>query len=208
MENNWNAMIVVLYRTRKLVQYPDWYCSFVCLVQINLSRLCNGTVAMVKWCMQLDKCTHCNVREAGYLCLLDFTQFCCSLYVNSEQMEALSRQIVELQRELKQERVKVKLYQTLFRQSQDELESLHVCVLKLFWSIISWLELSWCNVTLQITKSWCTLWDLRCKIGVTAFWHLNDSDMISWYSFSISIHGCSDILTIIWKVSCERDPFW
>lgn len=42
----------------------------------------------------------------------------------SEQIEEMSQQIAELQAELRNERIKVKLYHSLFKQSQEELESL------------------------------------------------------------------------------------
>jgi hypothetical protein len=44
--------------------------------------------------------------------------------VNMELIEAMTRQIAELKMELKHEHMKVKLYQSLFKQSQDELETL------------------------------------------------------------------------------------
>jgi len=52
--------------------------------------------------------------------------------VNSGLMDAMTRQIAELKVQLTQEQMKVKLYQTLFKQSQEELETLRVCIIGLF----------------------------------------------------------------------------
>jgi hypothetical protein len=48
--------------------------------------------------------------------------------MNDRMKEVVARQIVELQQELKHERMKVKLYQSLFKQAQEELEILQVCI--------------------------------------------------------------------------------
>lgn len=59
-----------------------------------------------------------------------FETYCC---VHSELVQVLTRQIADLQTELQNERLKVKLYQSLFKQSEGYLECCRVCIpLQLF----------------------------------------------------------------------------